>query len=68
LDKSIYTKPSPIYIGVIYRHPNSTVESIECFEEVLLKTLNILTLNNSKVVVFGDINLELKQIRTNNHI
>jgi len=44
------------------------VESIERFEKALLKMLNILTLNNSKVVVLGDINLDLKQIRTNNHI
>ena len=61
-------KPAPIVVGVIYRHPNYDVDSLNSFGDELANKLHSYNLNNAKYCVLEDININLLNIKISGNI
>ena len=61
-------KPAPIVVGVIYRHPNYDVDSLNSFGDELANKLHSYNLNNAKYCILGDINIKLLNIKNSGNI
>ena len=64
----IEAKPAPIVVGVIYRHPNYDVDSLNSFGDELANKLHSYNLNNVKYCILGDIIINLLNIKNSGNI
>ena len=55
-------------IGVIYRHPSSTVECLEDFTNQLGNILQKIETENKKVYLVGDLNIDGMRVKSNRHV
>ena len=61
-------KPAPIVVGVIYRHPDYDVDSLNSFGDELANKLHNHNLDNAKYCILGDINIYLLNIKNSGNI
>ena len=64
----IHTKTGPIVVRVVYRHPIVTVSAADNFKDSLNKILISLHKSKKQYYCFGDFNIDLMQISTNDSI
>lgn len=57
-----------LVIGVIYRHPGSTVECLEEFTMQLKNIIDKIETENKKVVIVGDLNIDGMKTTTNKNV
>jgi hypothetical protein len=55
-------------LGVIYRHPSSTVECLEDFTNQLSNILQKIEKENKKVYIVGDLNIDGLKVKNNRHV
>ena len=64
-----YTKKKkPSVLGVVYRHPVSTVEHINLFSAQLTNTFHKLNLQKLEYYAVGDFNIDLLQLEQKHHV
>ena len=64
----IETKKKPLVLGVVYRHPVSTVEHINLFSAQLTNTFYKLNLQKLEYYAVGDFNIDLLQLEQKHHV
>ena len=55
-------------LGVVYRHPGSTVECLEEFSNQLNTIINKVEKENKKVYIIGDLNIDGMKVAENKHV
>ena len=64
----IHAKTGPIVVGVVYRYPIATASAVDNFKDCLNEILTSLNNSKKQYYCFGDFNINLMQISTNDSI
>ena len=54
-------------IGIIYKHPNSTVDGLKYFRQMLEKNYRKINREGKKCAILGDLNIDSTKISTDEH-
>ena len=55
-------------VGVVYRHPGSTIECLEEFTKQLNTIISKIEKENKKVFIIGDLNIDGMRVAENKHV
>ena len=64
----IHAKTGPIVVGVVYRYPIATASAVDNFKDCLNEIFTSLNNSKKQYYCFGDFNINLMQISTNDSI